>query len=104
MSSRLERDIQLEVTNFAEDIRLLPIRLNVVGRKGWPDYAYGYRGHLCFVEFKRPGEKPEPLQKHVHDRLRSYEFDVFVVDNSDYGETLLKEWKLYVDSKLDGVR
>lgn len=95
---RLESDIQAETTRAAVSIGLLPIRINVVGRKGWPDYGYGYKGHMCFIEFKRPGERPEPLQEHVHQILRAELFPVFVVSNADYGITLLKEWKHDIDA------
>ena len=97
MSSRLEREVQEKVTWEATSIGLVPIRINVVGRKGWPDYGYIYKGRICFVEFKKPGEKPEPLQAHVHNILRDAGCDVFVVDNEDYGATLLQEWKRHAD-------
>jgi hypothetical protein len=103
MPSRLEQEIQTNVTNEARKLQLIPIRLNVTGRKGWPDYGYMHQGRICFVEFKRPGEKPEPLQLHVHDMLRLAQFDVFVVDNEDYGNTLLKEWKRHVDKELERI-
>ena len=92
-----ESEIQEKVTLFAIHIGLVPVRINVTGRKGWPDYGYGYLGRMCFVEFKKPGEKPEPLQAHVHGVLREAGFDVFVVDGIEQGKTLLAEWKEYVD-------
>lgn len=95
---RLESDIQAEVTEGAKELHLIPLRLNVIGRKGWPDYGYGYRGRMCFIEYKRPGEKPEPIQEHVHQILREHGFYVFVVDNADYGITLLRTWKNDIDS------
>ena len=37
------------------------------GKKGWPDRGlWGPKGRHYLVEFKRPGEKPSPLQKHIH--------------------------------------
>jgi hypothetical protein len=104
MSGRLERDIQAATTKESIFLGLLPIRINVVGRKGWPDYGYLYRGRICFIEFKKPGEKPEPLQLYVHKQLRESGAEVFVVDNEDYGTTLLKEWKRHVDQELERLR
>jgi hypothetical protein len=101
---RLEKDIQSEVTLEATYLGLIPIRINVVGRKGWPDYGYLYYGRICFIEFKRPGEKPEPLQLHVHGVLNRALAQTFIVDNADYGKTILKEWKRGVDTELARLR
>ena len=100
----LESDVQEEVTSFAESIDLVSVRINVVGRKGWPDYAYGYEGRMCFVEFKKLGETPEPLQLFVHDRLRAHGFSVFVVDNADQGVALLTNWKRQINESINVAR
>lgn len=99
-----ESDIQEKVTLFATRIDLVPVRINVTGRKGWPDYGYGYEGRMCFIEFKRPGEKPEPLQAYVHDILRKARFAVFVVDNVDYGTNVLNMWKQEIDESIQLAR
>lgn len=99
-----ELSIQTKVSDFAPSIGLIPIRIAVLGRKGWPDYGYIYQGRICFIEFKRPGEKPDPLQAHVHKLLKNANIPVFVVDNVDYGITMLTEWKNHVDRELAAVR
>jgi hypothetical protein len=104
---QLERDIQANVTKESTSLGLIPIRINVSGRKGWPDYGYMYMGRIAFIEFKRPGERPDPLQAHVHKLLNAAQIPVFVVNNEDYGNTLLKEWKHAVDGErkaLDELR
>lgn len=53
------------------------------GTVGWPDRIILWRGGLMFVEFKRPGEKPAGLQKHIHQQLRKLGFEVNVYDDSD---------------------
>jgi hypothetical protein len=94
-----ESEIQEKVTAYAIRIGLISIRINVVGRKGWPDYGYGYNGRMCFVEFKRLGEKPDGLQAYVHKQLRSYGFYVFVIDNVDEGIAKINEWKRWMDNE-----
>jgi hypothetical protein len=93
-----ESEIQEKVTKWAYFNGLLPVRINVTGRKGWPDYGYGYKAHMCFIEFKRPGAKPEPLQAHVHGVLKEYGFKVYVVDDIDVGIKLLENWKNGIDN------
>ena len=38
-------------------------------------------GKIAFVEVKRPGEKPRPLQESRHGMLRRLGFQVFVLDD-----------------------
>ena len=95
----MESEIQEKVTEEAENQGLLPIRINVKGRKGWPDYGYGYKGRILFVEFKRKGEVPDPLQEEVHLRMRKAGFTVFVVDNFSDGKWSIASWRLQIDSE-----
>ena len=47
-------------------------------------------GRTAFVEVKRKGEKPRPLQKHVHKVLRGLGFKVYVLDDTKDIEKILK--------------
>jgi hypothetical protein len=49
-------------------------------RAGVPDRIVVLGGRVAFVELKRPGEKPRPLQLDVHRRLRAAGADVRVID------------------------
>lgn len=55
------------------------------GAKGWPDLVIPFgdleNHHTIWVEFKRPGEKPRPMQVHIHKMLRAMGADVRVYDN-----------------------
>lgn len=56
--------------------------LKIQGNKGWPDrLLLGPRGQHAFVEFKRPGEKPRPLQEHILSLLRQKGHTAVWVDN-----------------------
>lgn len=47
------------------------IVVKVQGTRGWPDRAVVLpNGRTLFVEFKRPGQKPDPLQEHILKQLR----------------------------------
>lgn len=60
------------------------------GTVGWPDRIVLLPGGLIgFVEVKRPGEKPRPIQLHRHGQLRRLGFKVFVLDSEEkIGEIL----------------
>lgn len=42
------------------------------------------------IEFKRPGETPDPLQVFRHEQLRAQGFEVYTVDS----------WEAYLELKL----
>jgi hypothetical protein len=64
-----ERKIKLEYVKFT-------------GSMGWPDRIVLWQGgHLIWIEWKRKGEKPRPLQAHIHQLLRSMGHDVRVYDD-----------------------
>lgn len=49
------------------------------------------KGRAAFVEVKRKGEKPRPLQVHRHRQLRDLGFKVYVLDDTKDMERILKE-------------
>lgn len=57
-----------------------------------------HRGRVLFVEFKRPGEKPTPLQVYVHDHLRQHDFQVELVDDAATGISLVD---LFIQQGVD---
>lgn len=59
-------------------------KLNPFGRRGLPDrLCIGPYRFILFVELKRLGEEPTPIQKWLHDKLRKFDFTVVIPDNID---------------------
>jgi hypothetical protein len=87
VSELRESEIEGKVTEYAEKVRkCLHLKLNVLGRVGWPDHIYLYFGpRVLFIEYKRPGEKPKKIQGYIHELIRSYGFRVAVVDDIGQG-------------------
>ena len=59
------------------------------------DWFFGYDGRLIIVEFKAPGEEPEPHQWAEIRRLRRRGFTVHVIDTVEAGRALfagLAQW------------
>jgi hypothetical protein len=62
---------------------LVTLKLNLQGNRGWPDrLALVPPGRAIFVELKRPGGKPRPLQEYVHAQIKKLGFEVVVIDNA----------------------
>ena len=49
------------------------------------------KGRAAFVEVKRKGEKPRPLQEYRHRQLRALGFKVYVLDDIKNIKQILKE-------------
>lgn len=47
-------------------------------------------GHMAFVEVKAPGEKPRPLQRARHEMLRRLGFRVYVLDDEQQIQQIIK--------------
>lgn len=57
-------------------------KLQGVGNKADPDRICLFPGGLVwFVELKKPGKKPNPLQLHAHEKLRKLGFKVSVISS-----------------------
>lgn len=57
----------------------LRTKLNLQGRRGWPDQCYWIAGGRPFlIEFKAEGEDPRKLQAYIHEQLRNNGYDVEV--------------------------
>ena len=60
------------------------LKLNVTGSTGWPDRLFFIPGgRPLFIEFKRPGEEPDPKQRHIHEVLKHNGYEVQVHDTID---------------------
>lgn len=88
--SVLEKSIEQAVKKYAEKGGCLSYKMNGPGHRGWPDRLFMYDGKVMFIEFKREGRKPTPLQTEIHTRLRKAGFDVFVVDSVALGKAAVE--------------
>ena len=90
-SSPLERTIEAAVVRYAQQNGVLCTKLNIVGRRGWPDRCFWLPGgRPLFIEFKRAGLKPTPLQEHTHAQLRAAGYRVEVIDDAAQGVVVLR--------------
>lgn len=85
----LEAVVEAEVSRYAMSQGVMTLKLNVSGRRGWPDRIYLWRGKTIFIEFKREGEQPRKLQEFIHGQLRGNGFEVYVVDALGEGRAII---------------
>lgn len=85
----LEKDIEQKVVDHATSLGALYLKLNVRGQTGWPDRMFIYKGTVLFVEFKLPGEVPEPHQLVIHALLEQHLMSVMVIDDIQQGKEII---------------
>ena len=102
---RLELDVEKKVCARADRMGILHVKLNIRGRRGWPDREFLIRGGKpLFIEFKRPGEEPEPIQEFIHGQLRDAGYTVLVIDNAIAGFAALEATRVPAQSSEALVR
>ena len=85
----LESILEARTCHYAITRGVLVLKLNVIGRRGWPDRLLIHKGRVALVEFKRPGGRPRIQQIMVHERLAEHGFKPAIVDNLAAGKRLV---------------
>lgn len=75
---RLESVIQSSLIKKYESQGYMVVKLILTNKSGIPDLLLLKDGKASFVEVKRDGQKPRPLQEYRINELRSLGFEVHV--------------------------
>lgn len=75
---RLESVIQSSLIKKYESQGYMVVKLILTNKSGIPDLLLLKDGKASFVEVKREGQKPRPLQEYRIKELRSLGFEVHV--------------------------
>lgn len=97
--SVLESKLEIDVVEFCNSQKILCEKLKLASQSGWPDRTLMYKGSVMFLELKKQGEKPKPLQAYTMERLMLRGFRAQWADNYELATKLIKDWKSYVDNR-----
>lgn len=75
----LESVIQHNIIKRYEADGYIVVKIGLCNKGGFPDLMLLKDGKASFVEVKRPGQKPRPLQEYRLKELREAGFDTFVL-------------------------
>lgn len=75
----LESKIQNDITKRYEREGWFVVKLIKTTKNGIPDLMCLRNGITLFIEVKRPGKEPEPLQQFRHEELRKQGFEVLIL-------------------------
>ena len=84
-----ESFVEKKICDYAKSKDWLALKFTSPGTKGVPDRVFLKSSKIFFIEFKALGKKPTKLQAHCHRLLRREGFNVYVVDNVEYGKEVI---------------
>ena len=88
----LEKEVEKKLVTAVQLMDGVAVKFVSPGFAGMPDRLVLLPGgRMAFVEVKRPGEKPRPLQKARHRMLRKLGFKVYVLDSVEEIERIIDE-------------
>lgn len=79
----LESVVQRKIIAHYEALGYIVVKISLCNINGFPDLMLLKNGVARFIEVKRPGGKPRPLQLYRHQQLRDAGFRVDVIDHSN---------------------
>jgi len=89
MSTLSERAIEAHACKFAKARGVLPMKLAGPNQRGQPDRMFLRDGVTLFIEFKRLGKQPTPLQWKWIKLLRSHGFAADWAATKEWAEELI---------------
>lgn len=78
-TDKLESVIQRNIIKRYEEDGYIVVKIGLCNKGGFPDLMLLKDGKASFVEVKRPGRKPQPLQEYRLKELRDAGFEAFVL-------------------------
>jgi len=95
VKSKLESSFQKDLIKWGKDHEVLIIKTVAPGENGFPDtVCIGKMGTL-FLELKKRGEKPAPLQERFIRQINSYSSPMTAAAWSDNLEDAISKIKSY---------
>lgn len=82
-SKQLESTVQRRIAVRLRDAGYMVVKIGLCSMPGFPDLMALKDGKAAFVEVKRPGLKPRPLQEHRIAELKRMGFVVVVADTEN---------------------
>lgn len=77
----LESELQRKLILKYKAEGYIVVKVGLCNMPGFPDLMLLKDGVTTFIEVKRPGAKPRPLQEYRHNQLRKAGFSVEIMDS-----------------------
>lgn len=97
----LEKDDEQRLVVECNKLGARCLKLRLASETSWPDRTILYRGRVMFVELKRKGERPTPLQLYTLDKLSSQGFRAWWSDDIEFVISTVTSWIKEIEHELD---
>ena len=87
----LEKVLERRLGQYCKDHGIIYVKGKATGQKGFPDRMLIRSGKVLFLELKRKGCKPSPLQKHWQNKLWCEGMEAEWTDNYDDAVRIIEE-------------
>lgn len=95
----LEREIEKKVCDYAREKGFEVYKFTSPSRVGVPDRMFiGFPQRVFWIEFKREGGEPTPVQIREMQKIAGRGFSVYLVDNVEDGKKIIDEEKATCDA------
>ena len=81
--------IERSVCDYAKNKSCLSFKFNSASQRGVPDRIFITEKGVFFVEFKRKGHLPTPLQAHVFSKFKEKNQEVYLIDDIETGKVFI---------------
>jgi len=98
--SILERRVESQFVEYCTALGIKCLKLKLASESSWPDRTLLYKGQVMFMELKRAGEKPTPLQQYTLDELMTTGFHARWSNDYEQMKLIVLAWRKYVDDDL----
>lgn len=96
----LERRIESQFIEYCSSLSIKCLKLKLASESSWPDRTLLYKGQVMFMELKRSGERPTPLQQYTLDQLAAEGFHARWSSDIEQMKLIVLAWRKYVDENL----
>ena len=87
-----ESSVEAAIVRYAGERGILTRKFASPARRGVPDRIFVRDGVVLFLEVKRPGEEPTPLQEHELGLLRQHGANAEWCDSAAAGRAVLDRY------------
>jgi hypothetical protein len=77
----LEKVLERHLSDYCREENIIYIKGSAAGKRGFPDRMLIRSGKVLFLELKRKGCKPRPIQRYWMNKLREEGIDAEWTDN-----------------------
>lgn len=96
----LESRIETQFVDYCGQLGIKCPKLKLASESSWPDRTLLYRGQVMFLELKKPGEKPTPLQQYTLDNLTADGFYARWSSDLEQMKRIVLDWRRHVDENI----